>query len=143
MDQFVERVLQGGEGVTPQETAVLPQVLEMLLREKPTVEKLKRIMNTNFIDKDFRMEIGYEKDKEAEKTENKKSAIIKVPGTRINGIDKYAVMDTAQNIMKELEKAGWADGEAKLLPEYMQISIEKNQKQRADATPFLVPGINQ
>lgn len=34
MDQFAERVLQGGENVTPQETAVLPQVLEMLLREK-------------------------------------------------------------------------------------------------------------
>lgn len=33
MDQFAERVLQGGEGVTPQETAVLPLVLEMLLRE--------------------------------------------------------------------------------------------------------------
>lgn len=35
MDQFAERVLQGGENVTPQETAVLPQILEMLLREKP------------------------------------------------------------------------------------------------------------
>lgn len=35
MDQFAERVLQGGENVTPQETAVLPLILEMLLREKP------------------------------------------------------------------------------------------------------------
>lgn len=34
MEQFAERVLQGGGNVTPQETAVLPQVLEMLLREK-------------------------------------------------------------------------------------------------------------
>lgn len=77
------------------------------------------------------------------KTKSQKSEIIKTPGTRIHGIDKYAVMNTAQNIMKELEKAGWTDGEAKLLPEYLQISIEKNQKQRADATPFLVPGVNQ
>ena len=38
MDQFAERVLQGGGNVTPQETAVLPQVLEMLLSEKPPVE---------------------------------------------------------------------------------------------------------
>ena len=38
MDQFAERVLQGGEEVTPQETAVLPQVLEMILREKPSAE---------------------------------------------------------------------------------------------------------
>ena len=38
MDQFAERVLQGGEDVTPQETAVLPQLLEMLLREKPSAE---------------------------------------------------------------------------------------------------------
>lgn len=35
MDQFAERVLQGGGNVTPQETAVLPQILEMRLREKP------------------------------------------------------------------------------------------------------------
>ena len=35
MDQFAERVLQGGGNVTPQETAVLPQILEMILREKP------------------------------------------------------------------------------------------------------------
>ena len=35
MDQFAVRVLQGGGNVTPQETAVLPQILEMLLREKP------------------------------------------------------------------------------------------------------------
>lgn len=35
MDQFAARVLQGGGNVTPQETAVLPQILEMLLREKP------------------------------------------------------------------------------------------------------------
>lgn len=34
MEQFAERVLQGSGNVTPQETAVLPQVLEMLLREK-------------------------------------------------------------------------------------------------------------
>ena len=38
MDQFAERVLQGSGNVTPQETAVLPQVLEMLLREKPPAE---------------------------------------------------------------------------------------------------------
>lgn len=38
MEQFTERVLQGSGNVTPQETAVLPQVLEMLLREKPSVE---------------------------------------------------------------------------------------------------------
>lgn len=48
-------------------------------------------------------------------------------------------METAKNILKELEKAGWTDGEAKMLPEYLQLSIEKNQKQRADSTPFLVP----
>lgn len=35
MDQFAARVLQGDGNVTPQETAVLPQILEMLLREKP------------------------------------------------------------------------------------------------------------
>ena len=35
MDQFAARVLQGDRDVTPQETAVLPQILEMLLREKP------------------------------------------------------------------------------------------------------------
>lgn len=35
MDQFAARVLQGGGNVTPQETAVLPQILEMILREKP------------------------------------------------------------------------------------------------------------
>lgn len=52
-------------------------------------------------------------------------------------------METAKNILKELEKAGWTDGEAKLLPEYLQLSIEKNQKQRADSTPFLVPPLTQ
>lgn len=35
MNKFAARVLQGGGNVTPQETAVLPQILEMLLREKP------------------------------------------------------------------------------------------------------------
>lgn len=38
MNEFAERVLKGGEHVTPQETAVLPHILEMLLREKPSAE---------------------------------------------------------------------------------------------------------
>ena len=42
MDQFAERVLQGGGNVTPQETAVLPQVLEMLLREKLPADRIAR-----------------------------------------------------------------------------------------------------
>lgn len=45
MDQFAERVLQGGGNVTPQEIAVLPQVLEMLLREKLLLERMARRKN--------------------------------------------------------------------------------------------------
>ena len=38
MNEFAERVLWGSENTTAQETAILPKVLEMLLKEKPSDE---------------------------------------------------------------------------------------------------------
>lgn len=65
------------------------------------------------------------------------------PKRRKNGVDEFAVQRAAQEILKELERNGWTQGEAEMLPRYMASAIKTNSERIEKIKPFTVCEITE
>ena len=46
------------------------------------------------------------------------------PRRRVGGIDEFMIQRTARQILKEMQECGWTQGEAELLPKYLESAIK-------------------
>lgn len=53
--------------------------------------------------------------------------MLESPRNRINGTDEFMVQRSATRILEEMQKNGWTQGEAELLPKYLESAIKQNR----------------
>lgn len=54
--------------------------------------------------------------------------MLESPRNRINGTDEFMVQRSAARILEEMQKSGWTQGEAELLPKYLESAIKQNSE---------------
>lgn len=60
------------------------------------------------------------------------------PKSRVDGVDGFMVQRAAEQILKEMAENGWNQGEAELLPRYLEGAIKKNSDRIRKLEPFAV-----
>ena len=65
------------------------------------------------------------------------------PRRRVGGIDEFMIQRTARQILKEMQECGWTQGEAELLPKYLESSIKQNSERIRKLKPFAICEITE
>lgn len=60
------------------------------------------------------------------------------PKKRVSGVDEFMVQRASAQILKEMETCGWTQGEAELLPKYLESAIKQNSERIRKLKPFAV-----
>ena len=64
--------------------------------------------------------------------------MLESPRNRINGTDEFMVQRSAARILEEMQKSGWTQGEAELLPKYLESAIKQNSERIRKLKPFAI-----
>lgn len=62
---------------------------------------------------------------------------------KVNGVDSFMVERKVNELLKELEKDGWTQGEVEMFPECMRQEIKRNSERIEKIKPFTVCNITQ
>lgn len=65
----------------------------------------------------------------------------KPKGRRTNGIDDFMLTKAANELLEEMEKNGWNQGEVESFPKILETEIKKNSERLAKTKPFTVAKI--
>lgn len=68
----------------------------------------------------------------------KENKMHETPKKRINGVDEFMVQRASTQILKEMEECGWTQGEAELLPRYLESAIKQNSERIRKLKPFAI-----
>lgn len=67
--------------------------------------------------------------------------MLESPRNRINGTDEFMVQRSAARILEEMQKSGWTQGEAELLPKYLESAIKQNSERIRKLKPYGMSGM--
>lgn len=67
-----------------------------------------------------------------------KKGILGRPRKRVGGIDEFMIQRTATQILKEMQESGWTQGEAELLPKYLESAIKQNSERIRKLKAFAI-----
>ena len=62
------------------------------------------------------------------------------PERRIDGVDEFKVSETVNEVMGEMERSGWTQGEAEKFLKTLEARIVKNSEQLRNQKPFTTYG---
>jgi hypothetical protein len=78
-----------------------------------------------------------------ERTKERGCGMLERPRRRVGGIDEFMIQRTARQILKEMQECGWTQGEAELLPKYLESAIKQNSERIRKLKPFAICEITE